>query len=97
MNEIEEFITRRFKTDCNWMNGNCYYFAKILVDRFCYLTLVYVPCPGHFMAYDSKSELLYDYTGKHTVDEVHYVFFDFNQLKFDEPDMYFRIVEGCIL
>ena len=33
-NEIIEFINRRFKLDCNWTNGNCYYFALILADRF---------------------------------------------------------------
>ena len=30
MNQVEEFIQRRFPVDCNWTNGNCYYFAVIL-------------------------------------------------------------------
>lgn len=34
MNKIEEFINRRFPNDCNWLSGNCYYFAIILKDRF---------------------------------------------------------------
>ena len=34
MDEVIEFIKRRFPTDSNWLSGNCYYFAKILQERF---------------------------------------------------------------
>ena len=34
MKEILDFINRRFPTDSNWLSGNCYYFAKILQERF---------------------------------------------------------------
>ena len=34
MQEVMEFIQRRFPKDSNWTNGNCYYFALILSDRF---------------------------------------------------------------
>ena len=34
MDKIEEFINRRFPSDCNWLDGNCYYFARILKMRF---------------------------------------------------------------
>ena len=34
MKEIKDFIKRRFPYDNMWMNGNCYWFARILADRF---------------------------------------------------------------
>ena len=34
MDKIEEFINRRFQSDCDWLEGNCYYFARILKMRF---------------------------------------------------------------
>lgn len=48
MDEVIEFIKRRFPTDSNWLSGNCYYFAKILQERFggeLYYDLV----DGHFL------------------------------------------------
>ena len=32
--QILAFIKRRFSQDCNWIDGNCYYFATILKTRF---------------------------------------------------------------
>ena len=34
MDKIEEFINRRFQSDCDWLERNCYYFARILKMRF---------------------------------------------------------------
>lgn len=34
MDKIEEFINRRFQSDCQWLEENCYYFARILKMRF---------------------------------------------------------------
>lgn len=34
MDKIEEFINRRFQSDCDWLEENCYYFARILKMRF---------------------------------------------------------------
>ena len=39
--EILDFINRRFKgTNANWLCGNCYWFARILKDRFDYLEYI---------------------------------------------------------
>ena len=59
--EVLEFINRRFPKDCNWLNGNCYYFALILNDRFpggrIWYNLVY----GHFLfEFGNK---YYDFSG----------------------------------
>ena len=66
LNEIEEFIHRRWSnTDAHWLDGNCYWFAQILVMRFPYLRLYYMPVHGHFVAgtpsryYDAKGENFY--------------------------------------
>lgn len=33
-NEVLEFIHRRFPVDCDWLSGNCFYFAIILKSNF---------------------------------------------------------------
>ena len=91
-NEVLEFIQRRFKDNCNWMTGNCYYFAIILKDRFpdgkMYYDIVY----GHFIfEYQNK---YYDWHG--AVKSIGYlVEWD----KFGEYDFLRRerIVRDCIL
>lgn len=59
--EVLEFISRRFKKDANWLNGNCYWFARILCERFPYLRLYYMPVVGHFVA--GTPSRYYDWTG----------------------------------
>lgn len=60
--DVLEFIMRRFplENDCNWMSGNCYYFAKILDERF-HGELYYDMIEGHFLFY--KNKRFYDWTG----------------------------------
>lgn len=62
--EVLEFIHRRFPVDCNWLNGNCYFFAQILTDRFPG-DIVYDPIEGHFLfwGYDNN---FYDWSGQRT-------------------------------
>ena len=47
MANVLEFIKRRFPTDCNWTNGNCYYFALILSNS-SNGTIYYDVIEGHF-------------------------------------------------
>jgi hypothetical protein len=49
--EVLEFIDRRFKKDCDWKTGNCYYFAVILAERFRKYepVLYYDTVDGHFI------------------------------------------------
>lgn len=61
MDNVIEFIKRRFKKDCNWIDGNCYYFAIILKDRFPDGKIFYDVINGHFIfLYEDK---YYDWTG----------------------------------
>ena len=64
--EILEFIHRRFPIDCNWTNGNCYYFALILSARF-EGDVVYDPIVGHYM-FKARDGHFYDYTGRREFD-----------------------------
>ena len=87
MNEVLEFINRRFKSDCNWLNGNCYYFAVILKDRFPLGNLYYDIIYGHFIF--KYEDYYYDWTGK------------VNQkgklVKWDEFEKYDRLQKACIV
>lgn len=59
--KVLEFIDRRFKKDCDWVNGNCYYFALILKDRFPEGKIYYDVILGHFVfQYNNQ---YYDWTG----------------------------------
>ena len=92
MNEVLEFIRRRFKSDCNWLNGNCYYFALILDDRFPGGTIYYDVIYGHFI-YQYKGKY-YDWSGE-TNPNGYLV----DWSKFDEYDSLQKkhIIEGCLM
>ena len=64
MNEVIEFIQKRFPVDCMWTTGNCFYFALILLSRFPQGSIYYDVIYGHFVfKYDSH---YYDWTGEIT-------------------------------
>lgn len=92
MDEVIEFIIRRFKTDCSWITGNCYYFAVILQSRFPGGDILYDVSCGHFVySYCGK---FYDWSGELT---------DFgNLVKWSDFENYDhlqkeRIISGCIM
>lgn len=59
---VLEFIKRRFSNteNANWLNGNCYYFAIILRERFDG-EIYYDVINGHFLTL--IKDKLYDYSG----------------------------------
>ena len=92
MNEIENFIKRRFPVDCKWLSGNCYYFSLILKDRFKSGKVLYDVINGHFIfLYDGK---YYDWSG--CIEPDGYLV---EWEKFDEYDSLQRqvIVRDCLL
>jgi len=92
MNCVEEFIKRRFPTDCSWTTGNCYYFAVILKDRF-NGTLYYDPIIGHFLCKIDSN--FYDYTGKVEIDES--ILYNWNCYKEQDELNYQHIVRDCCM
>lgn len=88
--EILEFISRRFKIDANWLNGNCYWFAYILISRFPSLKIYYEPVIGHFVAGDGEN--FYDWTG-----EVHYTnLISLYEIEKEDPLWYGRLIRDCV-
>lgn len=93
--EILEFIKRRFPIDCNWMNGNCFYFAQILASRF-HGDVVYEPIEGHFLFWASDDNF-YDWSGRrdYSVEERNKMFTWRNASRIDEL-LYKRINRDCV-
>ena len=61
MDEVLDFIKRRFPVDCNWCCQNCYYFSLILKDRFPTGVVYYDVISGHFVTLIDGN--YYDWTG----------------------------------
>lgn len=62
--DVLEFIKRRFPIDCKWVDGNCYFFAVILKERFPNGEIVYDVIDGHFLL--KLGDIYYDYRGVST-------------------------------
>lgn len=90
---ILEFIQRRFSKDYDWTNGNCYYFAVILDNRFPGGDICYDVTDGHFL-YRNYSGAYYDWTGL-----VHPTGTVIKWKEFREYDykQYQRIIENCVV
>ena len=93
--QIVNFIQRRFPVDCNWMNGNCFYFAQILASRFIG-EIVYDPIEGHFLFWASDDNL-YDWTGQreYTVEQRKKMFIWQDGVLKDSL-LYSRILRDCV-
>lgn len=92
MNEVIEFIKRRFRSDCNWISGNCYYFSIILKNRFPEGEIFYDVIYGHFVFL--YKEKYYDWTG--CIEPKGYLV---NWDSFDEYDYLQkrRIIQDCLM
>ena len=89
---VLDFIHRRFTTDCNWTNGNCYWFAIILKERF-NLKIYYLPVPGHFVAGDGEE--FYDFNGRYDIEDNTPII-QFEELKVTDISHYQRLIENCV-
>lgn len=97
--EVTDFITSRFPTDCQWTSGNCYYFALILFERFrnCSPEIYYDVLEGHFTCkigvhhYDWEGIIKYsdEYAGKYV--KKWSEFADYDELQFN------RIIRDVIM
>ena len=90
--EVLNFIKRRFSKDCDWTNGNCFWFALILNARFKFLSIYYLPVTGHFVA--GALGTYFDWTGKIEVNEPAYLL---NELCENDNEWGLRILRDCVL
>lgn len=90
--KILKFISNRFPIDCNWLTGNCFYFAQILKSRFPEGEIYYDVIFGHFLfkIYNNY----YDWSGK--VESIGQpVKWDTFQSEYDSLQ-YERIIKDCV-
>ena len=92
MNEILDFIQRRWQKDANWLDGNCYWFAYILKTRFPFLEICYLPIEGHFVCSDGDN--FYDWTGLVNPPEI---VLPLSAIEEQDPLWASRIWRDCIL
>lgn len=91
-NEVLEFIKRRFTNNCNWLNGNCFYFAAILTMRFPEGEIYYLPIEGHFVT--KIEDVYYDWTGIVSLKEKP---ISFMQLRKEDPLLYSHLIRDCVM
>ena len=87
--DVLEFISRRFPDDCNWLSGNCYYFAVILKDRFGG-EIFYDPVDGHFFL--KIDGVNYDYSGIYTQTKE----CQLRDIEQSDPLWHSRLINDCI-
>lgn len=88
--EILDFVVRRFPIDCHWLDGNCYWFAVILAERF-NLDIYYNPIDGHFMA--GNKDYVWDFLG-HPFLNNNYLLLD--DIKKNDESWYVRLERDCM-
>lgn len=95
-NYILDFIKRRFppEKDCNWVSGNCYYFAVILATRFIG-EIWYHLIDDHFVF--RQGDYFYDWTGwRQDYNQNDSALVEWNSYKSIDPIHYYRIVRDVI-
>ena len=89
--EVLEFTKRRFSIDCNWLNGNCFFYCQILKSVFHSGVIFYDTIQGHFVfLYNGK---YYDWSG---IIEPNGYLVEWNKFKEYDEAQYKVIVRDCI-
>ena len=92
--EVLNFIEKRWVANKDiFLNGNCYWFARILKDRFDYLDIYYLPIEGHFVACDEENHKMYDANGSFRYNEKA---IPLEKIKTNDENWYKRLVRDCI-
>lgn len=92
MKEILEFIKKRFPVDNNWSQGNCFYFALILKNRF-NGDMYYDVIQGHFIT--KIDDKFYDYDGVFSEEEKP-TFIKWDEFQLYDNKQFERIIRDCI-
>ena len=91
--EVLDFINRRFSEDCDWLTGNCYYFALILKDRFPAGEIYYDTIVGHFVF--QLDNINYDWSGVVSTEGYHY-YEKWNNFEEYDSLQKARIIKDCL-
>ena len=92
-NDIIDFINRRWNNNKElFLTQNCYWFAKILCERFPNLIMAYLPTEGHFVTYDAENKCIYDVTGKVKPQGLA---ISLDWINKNEPEWYERLMRDC--
>ena len=94
--EILDFISRRFAdTACNWIDGNCFWFARILQVQFgnqSWLKEIYYhPIEGHFTFFNGVAH--YDYNGIYETEGPYY---SMALILSTDIELYKRLLRDCV-
>lgn len=93
IHEVQAFVCKRFPVDNNWLNGNCYWFAHILCERFPELDIYYDPIVGHFYAGNGK--VFYDWSGVYFGEEYEHKCIKLSVIHTKDPLWYARLIRDC--
>ena len=89
--QVAEFIQRRWtNNNSTFLNGNCYWFARILQLQFPYLSIFYLPIEGHFIA--GNLGKYYDATGAVVPQEEPILLSDIRRKDYT---WYSRLLKNC--
>lgn len=94
--EVLDFLHRRFSTDCHWMDGNCFWLAFILVRRFAFLEIYYLPITGHFVALNIDDLVYYDFEGAHNVSDLDEPFLSWDSIKRTDIKYHQQLLRDCV-
>lgn len=94
--EVLRFIAKFRGSEDVFLNGCCYWFARILEERFGNYgaSIAYEPREGHFItiingrAYDVRGDVTHLYWGK--------TLYDLNQLDGWDSTLYERLMRDCV-
>lgn len=91
--EILDFIKRRWREAGDlFQNENCYWFARILEERFPSVFIAYDAINGHFVGMDKQTGELYDSKGVYKDSGAIYLL---HWIKTEEPNWYERLMKNC--
>lgn len=94
---IYDFISRRFSEDCDWMNGNCLWFAQILVWRFSEeLNIYYEPVAGHFYAGTQDGRFFFDWKGFYNEEDLENEPILLSDIAYLDETWYSRLMRDCM-
>lgn len=90
--KVLDFLHRRFPEDNHWLDGNCFWMAQILANRFD-MYIFYDPIKGHFFAGENEGGPFFDWSGRI---ETPHTFIKWDLIPQLDENWYKRLVRDCV-